>query len=63
MCKCDFQYKPKATIMLNSNVDIVGIMKNNQYQMHKKLYGYKVRFNGLKYFKACFFDIRQDVEI
>jgi hypothetical protein len=43
-----FQYKPKATIMLNSMLPLVGIMKIteimriNQYEIHENNYGCNV---------------------
>jgi hypothetical protein len=64
-----FQYKPKANIMLNSMLPLVGIMKITkimriiQYQIQEKTFGCKVWFSGLKYTKTCFFHMKQNVEI
>jgi hypothetical protein len=36
------------------------VMKINQYQIDYKLYGYKIKFNNLKYTKTCSFHIKQN---
>jgi hypothetical protein len=65
----NFQYKPKATIMLNSMLPLVGnmkitkIMRINQYQIQESNYGCRVWFSGLKYTKTCSFHMKQNIEI
>jgi hypothetical protein len=64
-----FQYKQKATIMLNSILPLVGIvkiteiMKINKYQIQENNYGCRVWFSGLKYTKTRSFHMKQNVEI
>jgi hypothetical protein len=66
ICNYDVQYKPKAIIMLNLVLPLVGIMnivKINQYQIHYNIYGYRLWFNGFKYTKVCSFHMKQNNEI
>jgi hypothetical protein len=49
-------YKSKATITLNSMLQIVGIMnimKINEHKINQRIYEYRIWFNDLKYIKTC----------